>query len=1118
MKAKLLLLIIAMFLIVLIVFAAVPTHNDPSLQEAVGAGETNLTVINQSGADGDGNIIVFNTCFYSDGTACDAMRWENHSAVIEGFYPFDQNSVDDFTGQRDGTNTGAEFIDDAQVNGGFDFVSANTDWISTASSWVTDANDPITIMFWAKANDLLNARGMVCLGGGGATPTCLVSGNLNGGILFEKITVCNIETDNLLEVGVWIHFALVHEGGETSGSKTHFYKNGVEVANDGTACTPDYSGGGGFIGVNSVDIASPEEFNSWSGGLDEVQIYSTNLSAAQIRAIYNGTKAGFGVLNASDYDGTIANYRGEMTPYDSDGNAGTPKNDSIGLSIISTSINNTAPRKFDHVNFSINFSASNVSGYVFSWDNGTENAWSNTTFVDLLSKNLTLANVSVFKTVLNNSNVTISYKWYLNDTNGIVIVSDTFTFLVAGVDAPTLTISTDNFFATDNSTIINVDEGKTVLINLSFEDDIALFGFEMNITSSDGVCYNITNTGFGGKKNANFTAIVNVTADCTTEGFHNVSITGWDTHTALSIRDYDVEKGKDYLLFDGTIRITAEKAKSSNSIKRKDRYEFSFEYSKLFTPSKKVFYIESNGKLYYIWDSKYKAHFVDWESKRWIDFEGIDALPIITKINDNRYKIEFDNDDDKLIFSSIGGLNSRTDEYRYFLGNVIVDWFIPSTTTEFFINGTISVSLSVDGSTRNETRFRLYNVSKNLIDSFNISNDGAGEYFYNTTFTGLVGDTFYINATHHDTLNILTNSTTLLFSNAVLNITFKDEILDTILTGLLINLDVAGETFAQNFTTINGNIGVVGWTPGEYRLTYNSELFGKRDFYISLDDVVNFSVTLYLLSITNATDVTFTVQDNSGTELENATIRLKRYYVSTNSYRTIAMSRTNFEGKSIIDIDFNDPFYETFTTFQDLSLRTQGAKIIATTLILTMKPVTDPFTNVDTIEDVITSLSFNDLTETFSYVFTDTTGANRKGTLVVIEITPTTETIVCTETDTTSSGTLLCQVNITNSTGSVSAKGFIQVGSTSILTDTISKASKIVRDLKDVWGSQGVFFSILVAGTMGGLGMVVSPATGIIMFLAGLLLANFFGMTIMGTVIYGFFILAAVLIIWKMKR
>jgi len=465
-------------------------------------------------------------------------------------------------------------------------------------------------------------------------------------------------------------------------------------------------------------------------------------------------------------------------------------------------------------------------------------------------------------------------------------------------------------------------------------------------------------------------------------------------------------------------------------------------------------------------------------------------------------------------------------EYKYdenlagrHIGNYI-NWHIPTTTSTYFTNETITVSLNIISYHRNETRFRLYNSSKDLVDSYNISNDGTGSYFYNATFSGLTDSTYYINATHHDTESYAYNSTTLTFSNAYLNITFYDEFLDTIITGDKITLEAIGTNFAQNYSTITGKIGVVGWVEDDYRLTYDSDNFGKRSYYYTLGETTNYSIDLYLLPATNGTDVTFTVQDNSGNELENATIWLKKYYVSSNSYKTVAMARTNEEGEASIDVDFNDAYYQILVTYKTYSLQTIGTKIISITRILTLDLIPDPFTSIDVMENMVTSLTFNNLTQTFSYSFTDTTGGSRSGLLEVWRITPKENTLVCTNTGISASTTLLCQYNTTNVTGTYTAKGYIQVGShdMNVLTNVLDVITGLTSELKQMWGTQGIFFSILVAGSLGTLGLVASPAVGIMMFLAGLIVTTLFGMSIITFSAIGFFVIIGLVIIYKIKR
>ena len=847
-------------------------------------------------------------------------------------------------------------------------------------------------------------------------------------------------------------------------------------------------GDGFFFGI---DVAGAG-INSLNGRMDEIKMWNVSLPDAEKIELYN---SGSG-MTCSDI---------QATP-------------TFSPTFSNNARNITAPLQNTHMGFNITITASGsntISGYIFSYDNGSETFY-NTSFLDM-GETFTIANATYNITIYNVSGVTWQWKWWANDSDGTWGGSSVYSLIVGGTTAPTLTLNSNNFFNADDTTYINVGQASSVLLNITLTDDIDVFGYELNIShiGTGNTAFNHTNNTLNGFVD-NVSIIIDITRDYSADGLYLINITTWDSHTALSISNYDIEKGEDYLLFDNSIRITADKAKSANSKKLFDKYSFEFEYSKFFTPTTKVFYIESDGVLTYM-NTKYKAHFVDWKNKKWIDFEGLEGTPIITKVNDFKYKIEFDNADEKVIFKSIGGLNSRTYLYQYYLVNPSVDWFIPTTTTAYFINNTISVILNVTSDYRNETRFKLYNSTKELIDTFNTSNNGSGSYLYNATFTGLTATTYYLNATHYNLANGSTNSTTLTFSTSIFNITFHDEILDTKIIGERITINVVGDDYAQNYSTNTSNVGVVGWSLGSYRLTYDSDKYGKRTYYHSLLNSTNSSLTLYLLSDGNGTDVTFTVQDNSGNSLQNATIRLKRYYVSTNSYRIIAMSRTNEEGKTLIDVDFNDAYYEILVTYKEFSLRTIGARIISLTRILTLNLIPSPFDITDAIAGVTTSLAFNNVTQTFSYVFTDMNGISRIGTLEVYKSTVTTSELVCTSTDTTSSGTLLCVVNTTNIPGTYTAKGFISVNP-KLLTNTLQIFTGTVTKFKAIWGSQGIFFTILIAGTLGGLGAAISPAVGIIMFLVGITIASFLGMSIISMVFLAFLILAAAIIIFKMKR
>ncbi len=490
--------------------------------------------------------------------------------------------------------------------------------------------------------------------------------------------------------------------------------------------------------------------------------------------------------------------------------------------------------------------------------------------------------------------------------------------------------------------------------------------------------------------------------------------------------------------------------------------------------------------------------------------------------------------------NSTGGARLFLNATNYEIGSFSDDYFdiitrINVTSTlqsdvviEFFdINLSINIFSISNNSFLNNFDVTLIGNDSSFSETLQSKSDGSTSFNGNVTFN--LGNGTYEVIVDAEGHALFSERITLLSNETLQNITFSiiaadsinftifDEILD-IPIDRNATLIIVSDEFATNITLSGSNFFIQDLVPGDYRFTYVADTYTKRDFFGSVLNTTNQSIKLYLLSTANGTDVDFKVQDNSGNKLVNATIRLKRYYVSTNSYRTVAMSQTNQEGKALIDVDFNDAFYETLTTFKEFSLRTTGAKIITTTFILTMRLTPDPLESVDTLNNMITTLTFNNLTETFSYVFTDIAGVARTGNLVVIEITPTSETILCTSTDTSPSATLLCQVNTTNLTGSFIAKGSIQVGDNQIVTNRFDRAvGELKQQLRDIISNQGIFLSILVAGTLGGLGAAVSPAVGIIMFLVGLTMTAFFGLNIIIVPLLVSFIILGGIIIYKMK-
>lgn len=216
----------------------------------------------------------------------------------------------------------------------------------------------------------------------------------------------------------------------------------------------------------------------------------------------------------------------------------------------------------------------------------------------------------------------------------------------------------------DNTTIIEIN--TSAVFSMSFID-INLFAWNVSLYDSENVL--MLNTEQIGNTNQSkrllFEFLPNIT------GVWRIETIIADDHTIKEIDDYFIQAGDEdnskYLIFDKEIKLTFDKAIEVTTEKLDDRITFTSEYSKLETNYKTII-VESTSKLYYLPNSEYTAHFVDWSNKKWIDFETqVGTIPPkIVQINNTAYRVEFDTSLSQIKFNSIGGLNV-VEEHTEFL-------------------------------------------------------------------------------------------------------------------------------------------------------------------------------------------------------------------------------------------------------------------------------------------------------------------------------------------------------------------------------------------------------------------------------------------------------------------
>lgn len=464
--------------------------------------------------------------------------------------------------------------------------------------------------------------------------------------------------------------------------------------------------------------------------------------------------------------------------------------------------------------------------------------------------------------------------------------------LIIDTVSPTITINPSNSFSEDNTTVIS-NYLNNLTLNLSFFDN-NLYQVLINITNATGSIFSYHNKSLGATTTLNFSSVIDLTDKAISE--YTVSLQASDSHTALSIPDYEIKKGLfgtyiEYKTPDGSIiRIESKEnffnIKDFTTKKLTDRYTFSIEFNNLITQT--TFILRSNNPLTYLKASNYPGHFVT--GNNWIDFKEftvpgssidvtlIDAYTAEIQITDITTK--------QLNFNSIGGLNIQTQDYKFRLGAVLHIF-----AKDIFNNNSINFSLTFGGTEYNTTTAGAY-----------LTNVTTGPYdlTINNTAYVILNSNVTVSAKYH-------NFTYYLYPLGVY-LYFRNEI-----DGQLLTVDpthnfsvyLENATFSKLYQNIVTNpYYLTNTSAGEYKLNAYSPSYPRRQYQriiISASAVSN--ITGYFIPSTIGESKLLTVRNSNQEPIENALITI--YRLINGQYITVNDQYTDFAGQNPITLDPN---------------------------------------------------------------------------------------------------------------------------------------------------------------------------------------------------------------------
>ena len=323
---------------------------------------------------------------------------------------------------------------------------------------------------------------------------------------------------------------------------------------------------------------------------------------------------------------------------------------------------------------------------------------------------------------IDNDNDIITYQIYINDTLNITTTTNITVWNGSNNNYNLKINAFDGYGNSGNSSIIyfTLDIGFPIIISiLPLEDNSSIYSndgsiniqlsgtdnrdltfFELNITrESDNLLkFNITNSSLSG---TTFNYITNID----TTSWNNVSfietVRLCDSHSLAVISKANVIYRKyNELSFDFSGTKIYIKSINGNELytdtkKLTDRYTTEFYYSK--KTSHKVYELTSNKNIKYLPYSKYKGHFVI-DNYVWVDFNTNSDVSI--EKTDKGYLIYVYNNDDKIIFNSIGLLNCVVEAYSFNLSAIPAPTIPPTlaevvTNTNTFLLYTLFIFISL---------------------------------------------------------------------------------------------------------------------------------------------------------------------------------------------------------------------------------------------------------------------------------------------------------------------------------------------------------------------------------------------------------------------------------------
>lgn len=497
---------------------------------------------------------------------------------------------------------------------------------------------------------------------------------------------------------------------------------------------------------------------------------------------------------------------------------------------------------------------------------------------------------------------------------------------------------------------------------------------------------------------------------------------------------------------------------------QEDRFKFKIKFED--DAFQHSFYIEDSGSVKYLPYSNYMGHFVLTKNSRWLDLVSPDIKSVdVIQLNDSAFYVTVNlyKQMDEIEVESIGDLNFVEEISQFNISDSFYFYSVDAFTNATIQNFTVTVT---NGS---------WTQSVNSTNGVAVINITSGSYETNITATDYVTNSSTVVYSEGGSL------TYNLVSDKSLYFLIYDEKTNQLINDRNVTIDVINfENTSSTYTTDTGSKFISGFATGDYEIRYIANAYNPRTYYATVETQTTQSIRLYLLNTTDASYVAFSIEDETGNVLENATVSMTRFFVDCNCYRVVEMDKANFQGEAVFSLEKYDTRYNFIVSYLGVVVysSTAGYKITEDSYTLPVTLLGDTTQSYFGINrDVFSQLSYNNATKLVTFTVSDSTNLVDHFCIYVDQMNALSDIgylRVCENCLTATTGSVTCNISTYYDQGrEIIARGFIETNTTysSYWTDVLS----VVTDTtgKVVTGTVGVFLSLLIAFTVSMIGFSI---------------------------------------------